>query len=289
MARLGLERSVVDAEVLKRTAGRFRQAGVVLPTIAQLKNPATIPAAIRAEIARRRSRCVRPAQSVPRALVQRRRPQGPCRYSGLCRAADRTDRGEGAHRAAARQPLSDDPRPQGAGRLWLPGAAAGHRRVRSDAPSRGVAVDRQLLSRRRRHLAHPRLPRHRRAAGKHEPRALRLARPMGGRSDRHRPHARLGKQRQGNLRHLRRARPRSDQYHLQSVLRVRELSDPPRLHRRGDGTLFGHLAKGRAGAGSPPTSPPRDRPARSPPAIISRRNSAPHRRGGSARMPDAAL
>jgi cysteine synthase len=50
MARLGLERSVVDAEVLKRTAGRFRQAGVVLPTVAQLKNPATIPAAIREKL-----------------------------------------------------------------------------------------------------------------------------------------------------------------------------------------------------------------------------------------------
>src|SRR4029078_9470278 len=50
MARLGLERSVVDAEVLKRTAGRFRQAGVVLPTVAQLKNPATIPAAIQEKL-----------------------------------------------------------------------------------------------------------------------------------------------------------------------------------------------------------------------------------------------
>ena len=47
MARLGLERSVIDAEVLKRTAGRFRQAGVVLPTIAQLKNPLTISVAVR--------------------------------------------------------------------------------------------------------------------------------------------------------------------------------------------------------------------------------------------------
>ena len=47
MAPLGLERSVIDAEVLKRTAGRFRQAGVVLPTIAQLKNPSTISVAVR--------------------------------------------------------------------------------------------------------------------------------------------------------------------------------------------------------------------------------------------------
>jgi cysteine synthase A len=51
MARLGLERSVVDAAVLERTAVRLGQAGVVLPTIAQLTNPATIPAAVRAGLA----------------------------------------------------------------------------------------------------------------------------------------------------------------------------------------------------------------------------------------------
>ena len=60
MARLGLERSVVDAEVLKRTAGRFRQTGVVLPTVAQLKNPATIPAAIQEKL-----RAVEPDASDP--------------------------------------------------------------------------------------------------------------------------------------------------------------------------------------------------------------------------------
>ena len=51
MARLGLERSVVDAAVLERTAARLGQAGVVLPTIAQLKDPSTIPAAVRAGLA----------------------------------------------------------------------------------------------------------------------------------------------------------------------------------------------------------------------------------------------
>jgi cysteine synthase len=47
MARLGLERSIVDMAVYERTLGRFREAGVVLPTIGQLKDPATIPAGIR--------------------------------------------------------------------------------------------------------------------------------------------------------------------------------------------------------------------------------------------------
>ena len=45
--------------------------------------------------------------------------------------------------------------------------------------TRGLAVDRQLLPRRRRDLAHPRLPRRRRAARRHEPGALRLARALG--------------------------------------------------------------------------------------------------------------
>jgi cysteine synthase len=50
MAKLGLERTVVNAEVYGRTVGRFREAGVVLPTLGQLKDPTTIPAAIRARL-----------------------------------------------------------------------------------------------------------------------------------------------------------------------------------------------------------------------------------------------
>ena len=75
--------------------------------------------------------------------------------------------------------VPDDPGAQGAGRLRLPGAAPGRRPLRSDAPARRVALHRQLLPRRRGHLAHPRLPRRRRAAGRHEPGAVRLARPTG--------------------------------------------------------------------------------------------------------------
>ena len=50
MARLGLERSVINTEVLGRTVGRFRQAGVVLPTIAQLKDPSTIPPGVQEKL-----------------------------------------------------------------------------------------------------------------------------------------------------------------------------------------------------------------------------------------------
>src|SRR5476651_389911 len=51
MARLGLERTVVDAAVLERTAARLGQAGVVLPKFAQLKDPTTIPVTIRSALA----------------------------------------------------------------------------------------------------------------------------------------------------------------------------------------------------------------------------------------------
>jgi cysteine synthase A len=50
MARLGLEQTVVDKDTYERTVKRFREAGVVLPTLGQLKDPGTIPAAIRAKL-----------------------------------------------------------------------------------------------------------------------------------------------------------------------------------------------------------------------------------------------
>ena len=168
MARLGLERSVVDAEVLKRTAWRFRQAGVVLPTIAQLTDPSTIPTAVWEKL-----RAVEPDAPHPLNLFRVHwfndaSRKGLADVPALCRTAGATDRREGAYRAAARQPFSDDPRPQGARRLWLPRSALVTGAIRSDPPPRGVAFDRELLPRRRRHFAHSRLPRRRGAAGKHE-------------------------------------------------------------------------------------------------------------------------
>ena len=46
MAKLGLDTEVVDAGVYDSTVGAFRDAGVLLPTIAQLADPTTIPEAI---------------------------------------------------------------------------------------------------------------------------------------------------------------------------------------------------------------------------------------------------
>jgi cysteine synthase len=48
---LGLERHVVDRDVYGRTVDRFREAGILLPTFAQLATPASIPAEIRHALA----------------------------------------------------------------------------------------------------------------------------------------------------------------------------------------------------------------------------------------------
>ena len=47
MTSLGLERHVVDRDVYGRTVDRFREAGILLPTFAQLARPASMPARIR--------------------------------------------------------------------------------------------------------------------------------------------------------------------------------------------------------------------------------------------------
>jgi cysteine synthase A len=51
MARLGLEASLVDRDVYRRTLARLREAGVLLPTFGELMDPATIPAAVAERLA----------------------------------------------------------------------------------------------------------------------------------------------------------------------------------------------------------------------------------------------
>ena len=169
MARLGLERNVIDKDVLDRTITRLRQDGVLLPTLRQLEDPTTIPAAIRAELADVDPDTAHPLNLFRVHWFNTADRRGVRRRARLRGAAARDHRRRGPHRAGIGQPLSHDPRPQGARRLWLPGAAPRHWPVRSRPPQGGVAVDRKLLPRRCRHLAHPRLPRRRRAAGEHEP------------------------------------------------------------------------------------------------------------------------
>jgi len=51
MAKLGLEAEVVDHAVYEGSVERFREAGIVLPTFAQLANPETIPASTTEQLA----------------------------------------------------------------------------------------------------------------------------------------------------------------------------------------------------------------------------------------------
>lgn len=51
MARLGLERHIVDRNVYERTVARFKEAKIVLPTIAELSDPTTISPEIKAQLA----------------------------------------------------------------------------------------------------------------------------------------------------------------------------------------------------------------------------------------------
>ena len=65
MRRLGLERDVVDPHVYRRTVERFREAGIIMPTFAQLADPSTIPSGIAAEV-----RGVEPDAPHPRNLFR---------------------------------------------------------------------------------------------------------------------------------------------------------------------------------------------------------------------------
>ncbi len=51
MRQLGLERDVVDQDVYERTVAGFREAGIVLPTFAELADPAKIPDRVREALA----------------------------------------------------------------------------------------------------------------------------------------------------------------------------------------------------------------------------------------------
>ncbi len=51
MRRLGLERELVDLGAVEHTVERFRAAGIVLPTFAQLADPTTIPEPVQARLA----------------------------------------------------------------------------------------------------------------------------------------------------------------------------------------------------------------------------------------------
>ena len=51
MRRLGLERELADPGVYERTVGRFKEAGIALPTFAQLADPTLVPEKVRSALA----------------------------------------------------------------------------------------------------------------------------------------------------------------------------------------------------------------------------------------------
>ncbi len=252
MRRLGLERDIVDEVVRDLAADRCRSLGVRLPTFAQLADPDTIPADITERLAGRRPRRPRPAEPVPRPLVQRRLARRPDRRARAPGPAGVADRRRLAHRHRAGRPLPDDRLAQGDRGLRVPRAAPRHRPVRPDRPARGLAVHRQLLPGRRGDQPDHGLPRRRGPARGHEPRAVRMAGALGGGPGGHHPHARHGVQRQGDLRRVRGPGPRPGHRDLQPVQRVREPRRPLRDHRAGAGARLrarGGGAAGRAGGG----------------------------------------
>ena len=51
MTKLGLETEIVDDQAYEASVDRFREAGIALPTFAQLADPATIPGSVRERLA----------------------------------------------------------------------------------------------------------------------------------------------------------------------------------------------------------------------------------------------
>ena len=152
----------------------------MLPTFAQLADPALAPGCVRRRARGGRARRGAPAQPLPRPLVQRREP---ARHRRACPEHLVLPRELTGVEATIVVALGDRFPMIGAHKVL---AAYGclaprrrHRPLRPDAPPRDLALDRELLPRRRRDLAADRLPRRRGAAGGDEPGAVRLARAAG--------------------------------------------------------------------------------------------------------------
>ena len=273
-SQLVLAPEIVDEKLRRNAMGRMRELNVALPTFSQLADPDLIPARQLAALAG-----VDPdephAANLWRVHWFNDEPAPAASTSRAYRVAQALTGVKATIVVAARRALSHDRRAQGARRLWLPGAASRDRPLRPEACTRRSGHRRQLLPRRRRDLAHSRLPRRGRIARGHEPRALRMARAMGGGSRGHRPHAGNGKQRQGNLRQVRGALPRPAECDSQSVFRVQQLPHPLSLHRRARSIACStHAPNGARAVVSRPSFRRRARQGRSPPATTSSRFTA---------------
>ena len=210
----------VDEKVLARTIERFRERKILLPTFAQMRDPATRAGEDQAAAQERRPVGCRSGQPVSHHVEERagraRRAVQPGQLDRVSAGAHRRRRAD--HRPR-RQVLSDR-RAQGRRRVRLPRAEARQRPVRSDAAESRLAEHGQLLPRRRVRFGARRLHGRRDPARGNEPRAIRVAQGDRRRSD---PHARLRIERQRNLRQVLGNPPHAARLRdLQSVRRVRQ-------------------------------------------------------------------
>ena len=227
MTAFGLETEVVDAAARDRAVARFRDAGIALPTFAQLADPTLAPASVAARLARigaddadaanlfrvhwfngadRTSRV-----DLPGHLV------APPELTGV----DATivlafgDRFPmiGAHKVLAAyaclapRVVTGQFDPTAHRAIWpsTGNYCRGGVAISRIMGCRGVAVLPEGMSRER----------------------FEWLERMGGRPRGHRAHAGVGEQRQGDLRRVRAARTRPDERHPEPVLRVRQ---PPGHH-----------------------------------------------------------
>ena len=176
---IGLEHEIVDSAAFERTIERFRDAGIHLPTISQLADPATISDDMRDDLAG-----VDPDSPDPRNLFRVHWHNDASRrgYTSVPEHIVLPGELTGSrcqNYRYSRQPVSDDPCTQGARRVRLPGTAPVVRPFRPNPASRGLAFDRKLLPGWCCHFPNPGLPQRCRAARRNEQGALRLAAALG--------------------------------------------------------------------------------------------------------------
>ena len=139
----------MDTERRKRVLQRVRERNIIIPTFAQMKDPAKIPAKIKEELAGIGLWDVNPRNLFRITWHNQPVAHGggfgdvnylelPSSLTGVPARDHRAGRQMVPHRGA-----------QSRRGLWLPGAAPGYRTVRTYHTESGLAFDRQLLPRRR--------------------------------------------------------------------------------------------------------------------------------------------
>ena len=173
----------VDEKVLSRTIERFRERKVLLPTFAQMRDPSTVPEKIK-----QRLKNVGLWDVDPVNLFRITWKNEPVERGGLYNKGNWIEfpsalTGVDARIIGLVGKFFPDRRSQSRRGVWLPGAEAGERAVRSDAAQSGLAQHRQLLPRRSVRFGARGLHGRRDSAGGNEPRAVRVAQGNRRRGD----------------------------------------------------------------------------------------------------------